>query len=312
MTQALVIGAGVIGLTSAIRLLENGFSVKIITRDLPQQTTSTVAGAIWAGHVHSERQKQWSIGALKTFQKQAQDSESGVLITRFREVFAHQEDAPWFKDLLDYCKPMSAEQLPEGCVSGWVSDVPLVQTPVYLEYLLKRFYALGGELEEREVQSLDELSDHNLIINCTGVSARDIANDTEVYPVWGQVILANAPHITESIMHDEQHTYIFPRKDGVILGGIYLPNRWEREVDDELKRDIIARCQQIEPQLGDVEVIRIPVGLRPGRYEVRLEREQLNDNCTVIHNYGHAGIGYTLSWGCAEEVLELARESQSQ
>jgi D-amino-acid oxidase len=49
------------------------------------------------------------------------------------------------------------------------------------------------------------------------------------------------------------------------------------------------------------------VGLRPFRRSgVRLERDQLRDGRTVVHNYGHGGAGFTLSWGCAREVLELA------
>ena len=54
-------------------------------------------------------------------------------------------------------------------------------------------------------------------------------------------------------------------------------------------------------------VLRERVGLRPFRKSgVRLEKEKLGDGRTVIHNYGHGGSGFTLSWGCAEEVVEVA------
>jgi D-amino-acid oxidase len=56
-------------------------------------------------------------------------------------------------------------------------------------------------------------------------------------------------------------------------------------------------------------VLEQRVGLRPGRPEVRLDVEHPVPGCTVIHNYGHGGSGFTLAWGCAEEVLRLARES---
>ena len=51
------------------------------------------------------------------------------------------------------------------------------------------------------------------------------------------------------------------------------------------------------------------VGLRPGRPEIRLERETLPDGVPCVHNYGHGGSGVTLSWGCAEETLRLVRQA---
>ena len=60
--------------------------------------------------------------------------------------------------------------------------------------------------------------------------------------------------------------------------------------------------------MADAKVLREFVGLRPGRHEVRLEVEQLANGRKVIHNYGHGAVGYTLSWGCANEVVELAQQ----
>ena len=62
----------------------------------------------------------------------------------------------------------------------------------------------------------------------------------------------------------------------------------------------------MQPELANVEILEHAVGLRPGRDQIRLELEDLGDGGAVIHNYGHGGAGFTLSWGCAEEVLALA------
>jgi D-amino-acid oxidase len=69
----------------------------------------------------------------------------------------------------------------------------------------------------------------------------------------------------------------------------------------------LRKAKAISPAFNSVEVIEAKVGLRPARNEVRLETEQIGDK-TIIHNYGHGGAGFTLSWGCANEVVELIRK----
>jgi len=83
-----------------------------------------------------------------------------------------------------------------------------------------------------------------------------------------------------------------------------IPDQWERKLDPMVTQNIIARAAKIDPTLKDAPVIRQFVGLRPGRHAVRLEKEVVNDT-VVIHDYGHGGIGYTLSWGCAEAVASI-------
>ena len=305
--KAQIVGSGIIGLTTAICLLDEGFTVNIITRERPEETTSTVAGAIWAGYGLPENYRNWARTSLAMFQAQARNTYTGVLLTQYREVFTDHQQLPWYCDALNICEHIPSEELPEGYVSGFLSEVPLVQSPKYIAYLLQTFYALGGTIEYREIKSLSELADDNtLIINCTGVQAKYVAKDDAVHPIWGQVLRVDAPHIQQAVMDDERFTYVFPRKDGVILGGIHVHDRWQREPDAAITADIIARCQKLLPELTDINIREIHVGLRPGRKQVRLEVEKLTDNCTVIHNYGHGGVGYTLSWGCAREVRDLA------
>jgi D-amino-acid oxidase len=308
MPHALVIGCGVSGLSTAIRLLENDFSVNIITREMPQETTSVVAGAIWYGGTDDLCLRKWAKTSLKIFQNMAKDNTTGVHITRMREYYPHAAPELWFKDDIPYFESISTDEIPEQYESGYVIDIPLVQTPAYMDYLLRRFYALGGTIEEREIQSLSELSDKNhLIINCTGVYARHVVDDERVYPILGQVLLVDAPQISESFMDDESFTYIFPRKDGVILGGVAIPNQWERIPEPTITEDILMRCEKIYPDIRQAKIIKTLVGLRPGRHEIRLEPETISANCTVIHNYGHGSLGFTFSWGCAETVLALAK-----
>jgi D-amino-acid oxidase len=306
MKQVTVVGAGVSGLSSGIRLLEAGYNVRIITRELPPDTTSAAAGAVWWGYLEGRR-RAWALVSLKEFQRLAETPDSGVLQIALRDVYPHPVAAPWFRDELLSCERIPPEALPPGSADGFLMTVPLVETPRYLRFLLAWFERLGGHVEQREIASLPELyGDNQIIVNCTGVGARQTANDPSVFPIRGQVVRVDAPFIKQGYMDDEAFTYIFPRGDGVVLGGVAQPDNWSRAVDPAITEDILRRTAAIEPGVRAAPVVAHAVGLRPGRHEVRLECEQVSDSCAVIHNYGHAGVGYTLSWGCAAEVAGLA------
>ncbi|MCE2471798.1 MAG: FAD-binding oxidoreductase, partial [Anaerolineae bacterium] len=111
-------------------------------------------------------------------------------------------------------------------------------------------------------------------------------------------------------MDNERVDHIFPRADGVLIGGVKLDGDWRRELDPAISADIIRRTSTIESGIAEAKVRGEFPGLRPGRAQVRLELEQRPSPSgpAVIHNYGHGSVGYTLSWGCAEEVAALARE----
>lgn len=304
--EAVVVGCGVIGLTSAICLQEHGFQVTIITRDLPPNLTSAAAGAYWYGGelaYHANRHR-WSLRSLERYLKLAQVRDSGVSLFRMREYFTHPMPDPWYKDHLPFFARVPHNQLPSGYADGYCVEIPIVEPPHYLNKLVEQFKTNGGVINQREIQSLSDLP-HHLIVNCTGVYARQVAHDPLVYPLRGQTVRVHAPHIREAMMDDDTFTYILPRRDGCILGGISQKDNWSLEVDPAVSADITRRCALFEPSVQQAEVISEQVGLRPGRREVRLEKEQIGSSC-VIHNYGHGGLGFTLSWGCADDVAELA------
>ncbi len=308
MVALIVIGSGVSGLSSAVNLQQAGFDVTIITRDMPQSTTSMAAGAVWYGEGTSGKSREWALTTLKHFQALAGSENSGLHIVRLQEVFPYRIPDPWFIDQLPYYARIPADELPKGFVDGIMMDVPVVESPRYLQFLSDQFLASGGSFDQREIKSLDDLKqDHHLIVNCTGVWARHVAHDPSVYPIRGQTIVVDAPDIKQAYMDDDTFTYLFPRGDGVLIGGVADLNNWDLDVDSTVTSDILARCAQVEPSVLGATIVNQFVGLRPGRGQVRLEAETLSEDCTVIHNYGHAGIGYTLSWGCAIDVVTIAK-----
>ena len=308
MPAIIVIGSGVSGLSCARRLQLAGYEVNIVTRELPLHTTSVAAGAAWSGTGLPERSRPWAQVTLEHFLKLAKEPNSGVTLQRMREVYARRVPDPWYRDLLPFFQRLSKHELRHGMIDGYLMDAPMVAPPIYLERLRSQFLAAGGRIETRALATLAELTAQaQLLINCSGVGARELAKDAGVYPIRGQTALLDAQGIRVGYMDNESVDHIFPRADGVLIGGVKDEGNWSQELDPALSAKIMERCSQIERRLADAKVLREFVGLRPGRADVRLEIEALSDDCAVIHNYGHAAVGYTLSWGCAQEVLSLTQ-----
>ncbi len=308
MPEIIVIGSGVIGLSSALVLQAAGCSVKIVTRDRPLATTSLAAGALWSASEMTGRERRWAAVTLERWLPLTDLPGSGLSLRRMREVFPHSMPEPWYRGKLPFFARLTEADLPPGCVDGYLVDLPIAAPPITLRNLQERFIAAGGLIESRTVGSLTELAgEASLLVNCSGIGARELANDDSVYPIRGQTALVDAPHISTGYMDNNTVTHIFPRADGVLLGGIKRDHDRDTAIDPAITRDIIAACAAVEPSLADAVPLRQFSGLRPGRVEVRLELEELSRGCPVIHNYGHGAVGYTLSWGCAEDVLALAR-----
>jgi len=104
---------------------------------------------------------------------------------------------------------------------------------------------------------------------------------------------------------------MIPRGDVIVYGGTSDEDQWDLSVDDDAVEDIIRRCRKLLPEAytKDMKIVGHWVGLRPFRQEkVNLEKKVLDDGRIVVNNYGHGGSGFTLCYGCADEVVRLASE----
>jgi D-amino-acid oxidase len=310
VADIVVVGAGVVGLSTAISLAEAGLSTRVVAAEPPSQVTSVAAGAIW-GPVRcgpDDRCQEWARIGLEVLGALTDEPSAGVHQAHGREVAQTVASPPRWTSLLDDLRLLAGAELPAGFASGWSYTAPAVSMPVYLEYLLTRYESLGGSVEYATVPSLTSV-DAPMVVNCTGIGARELVPDESVVPVRGQVVVVENPGISEFYIDHgadatPEYVYAFPHGDVVILGGTAEEGAFDLAPRPEVSARIMRDCAAAFPALRGARVITERVGLRPCRPEVRLEAEALPGGRVLWHNYGHGGAGVTLSWGCARELTE--------
>ena len=154
----LVVGAGVIGLPTAITFAEAGVPATIWAADEVTAITSYAAGASWGVHLLSPRGRvaAWSAATLDVLRTLATDPTTGVRITAGIEASRTPIAPPDWGAPVDGMRECTPEELPSGYVIGWHQRIPIVEMPVYLGYLRARFEAAGGVIERHRIAALTE------------------------------------------------------------------------------------------------------------------------------------------------------------
>ncbi len=311
--DAVVIGAGVSGLTTAICLAEQGLQVTVQAAEPPLATTSAAAGALWGAHLvgRDDRVVRWADVTLARFLDLLDNPVTGVRLSCGISAFRSPRPEPpaWLASA-DGQRPRTAGTLPAGYAAGWEVAAPVVDMPAYLGYLLDRLRQAGAEVRDGcTFGSLPEAIEHTraeIIVNCAGIGAHKLVPDPAVTPVRGQVVVVANPGISDFFVGSgddpDDLSYVFPHRDTVVLGGTQQAADWTLEPDPAIAERIVRRCVAIEPRLAGADIIAHRVGLRPVRPSVRLDAEDLGDGRRLLHNYGHGGAGITLSWGCALDI----------
>jgi D-amino-acid oxidase len=304
-----IIGAGVSGLTCGVLFAEAGYRVQISADEIGPRTTSAAAGAVWFPYdaEPAETVIPWALETFDVFRGLCAMPESGVSLIELRQFSRHRA-----MEIPSWAMPLGARQLapafiPESFASGFTVQVPLIDTTRYLDYLAGRFRSATGEICEAYFDHLDEVGkEWSLIVNCAGVGARALIPDPQVEPHRGQVVLVSKTGPDYAVACDDPPLmYAIPRSDDCVFGGTNECST-NRDPDSRQTMEIVAQCRRVLG-LDSVKTLGERVGLRPFRRAgVRLAAEQMPDGRRVIHNYGHGGSGFTLSWACAGAVLRLA------
>jgi len=296
MSRVIVVGAGVVGLTCAIRLLEAGHRVDVVARDLPRETTSSVAAALWYPYraLPQDRVTTWARRSYEVFASLA-NSDCGVRMLPGTEVLASPSEDPWWAGAVPALERVAPTP---GYADGWSFVAPVVEMPVYLAWLAERVDAMGGTVTRLTLDGLPEGGD--VVVNCSGLGARLLGDDRAVTPVAGQVVYVEQFGLERWWLDGAGPTYVVPRSADIVVGGTDAEGEWSRTPSPETAAEILGRASRLVPELASARVLGHRVGLRPARPTVRLEREG-----RVVHCYGHGGAGVTLSWGCAQEAAAL-------
>jgi|ERR1041385_7280751 D-amino-acid oxidase len=294
-----IIGAGVSGLTCGVVLAEAGYEPAIFAAEPPAGTTSAVAAAMWFPYDAEPLDKviAWALQSYEIFRDLSRDPATGVSMIELR-TFSRGDELP----IPAWAAGFNARAVSQ---TEFLMTVPLSDTSIYLDYLQQRFLAAGGKMSTGvRFEKPDDVSrSFDVVVNCAGIGARLLVDDPDLEPHRGQVVLVKKLDLPGAVVCDDAPLmYAIPRANDCVFGGT-------NEQSDDLMPDpattaaIVSECCSTL-KIAPPPIITTRVGLRPFRKSgVRLELVRMADGRPLIHNYGHGGSGFTLSWGCAQTAL---------
>ncbi|KAF7300704.1 Nuclear export factor [Mycena chlorophos] len=283
--QVVVIGAGVVGLTTALRVQERGqYQVTIIAEILPSDPKNIKYTSHWAGAHHvslagpdvrQQKMDQATFDEMWKLSAPDGPAEGCFLRIRESEYFAEPIAHPEVLSRMPQFTKIPADELPADCAEGISFDTLTIDSPVYLNYLMSRFCAAGGAVVRGTVQHIAQIAEGGAgvfsgrhkglappaaVIVCVGLGARTMGGieDRDVYPIRGQTVLLRAPWVRFGRAISSKSglwTYIIPRRSGdVIVGGIKVDDDWYPIPRPETTLDILKRGFSLCPELAPPEV----------------------------------------------------------
>jgi D-amino-acid oxidase len=249
-----------------------------------------------------------------------------VTVQEYWDHPTHDESDEWYATAVPHFRPLDTKELPPGTVKGNTFTAISVNPDKYLHWIVESLQtnhkvriirATLGSLEEAKT-----ITGCNVLVNASGLGAKDLANDPKVIGVRGQTMFVDCPRDPKEpskvidkevrIRRGTEYTYVLPRmlSGGVIIGGVEEEGSTNTDINGDLQRDIIERVNIMtngwfsDLKLSDVR--KNIVGVRPGR-EGGYRIEKADD---AIHAYGFGGAGYRYSIGAANIVVDLVQKLQ--
>lgn len=315
--QVVVVGAGIIGLLAAHALVHRGHAVAIHAAEASAATTSATAGAsfkpraVAPGPVTDDLVAT-SRRVLEEWDRRGFSTTLGI--TRHRHVVASDAatiELPYAGRMDDVVRRSADDGATilggfrtELSFLTWYFDVPAVLQAVVAHVL----HDHGVAFVRRTVGSLGEVgADAQVVVNATGMGARDLVGDDRVEPIRGQGVFVATTDVPDwSISADG--FYAYPRDGGLFLGGTADRGDWSRVVDPATSQRLVDGNIRVFPALAGStpDPGHAVVGLRPYRHGgIALEVDRRIASVPVVHAYGHGGAGWTLAPGTGVRVADL-------
>lgn len=336
----IIIGAGVMGLTTAISLSNrikslrdpNKISICIWTREQSPFITSDKAAAIWEpflappnSNVNDFAFQTWDYFEKEEeiFGKKLYREKCGV---QLMEGYLYNQ-----KEMPDWAtNKQKFQRLGE---SSWKSFAYMIDMSKYMKELTRRALECGVKIETvLDLEHYTQIkakcdayaSFHNttipFVINATGLGSKTLFEDDELTPILGYTLIMKT-RTEDELMNKNFHMrldekegmmYVLPRTENIVVcGGTGYMGKWDTSEDPEEAERIIKRIDKFVPQIKIKEaatVLRHSVGLRPYRksgFRIEIDKKSI-PGLPVIHNYGMSGSGVTVCWGVAVNVCQLA------
>jgi D-amino-acid oxidase len=243
-----VLGSGVMGLTAGTLLAQLNLHVTIYAKAFPPHTTSNVAGGQWAPSLveHSDTQ-QFNRILRRSFATHSSKLGQGYGVSTRLNYTPYR--SPNFdivpRDVI--AEPQFHNHLPFKHLtsSGYAYSTLLIEPPIFLDRLQKDLLTAGVQFIPKEFSRATEVIalDENIIVDCTGLGARDIWQDSLVHPVKGQLVLL-PPQPQLQYLYSG-HGYLFPRQDSVAVGGSEETSFSDDKPDIQMCKTILARVRSV-------------------------------------------------------------------
>jgi len=254
-----VAGCGVVGLSTARLLQQRGLNPVIYTKEMPPLTTSNMAGGLWEpvtlyddDRVTPEFRKQFGEAArfaYRRYQLMAGD----LYGVRWMPAYSFSNSAPRsgppnpnspmreIDDLHPESKQIPRERNPFSNAFVSSHEAMLIEPSIYLNALIRDYQLAGGKIVLREFASASDLLalPHKLFFNCTGLGAKQLFGDNELTPIKGQLVFLLPQPEIDYMTLGPGSIYMFPRRDGILLGGSHDRDVWDLNPDAAVTERIL-------------------------------------------------------------------------
>ncbi|MCF2857179.1 FAD-binding oxidoreductase [Pseudoalteromonas sp. SMS1] len=262
-----ILGSGVMGITTALILAQEGFDVTIYADDFPPNTTSNIAAALWLPSSYFDRnivtpaflEKDRHIirGSFSRFLGYVNVPRYGVSWHNYHLLLPQARDSirqlPGGNDLYPELATSTEDNLFGYPYQSYMKAL-IIDPMLYLPALLQDAQIAGAKLKQAKFENLDQVLalKERVVVNCTGLGASKLFADTSMYPIQGQLThLLPQPEINYAyvVPTPEGYLYMFPRKGSIVIGGTAVKRAFSTEPDQKLTARMVQGHAELAKNL---------------------------------------------------------------